>query len=228
MLSASDQTFVTPMPATFQLDCPHCGTARVAFELDAESWLPRAQRWHVCARCNQCAGFVVLDISTYQNEDDPPSSHYIREPQWFEIKKMYPTSGAEIPTHLPEEVERLFKQGADNVPANPDAAGTMFRKTLEAILRDKCPAAEGTLKERIDKAVESGVLTTDLGSYAHTIRLEGNEATHGTYDENDARQLHSLLTLVLEHLYTLPGMREEIDAKARAAAERETATSGET
>ncbi len=64
-----------------------------------------------------------------------------------------------------------IEEVADNVPANPDAAGTMFRKTLETTLRDKCTAATGTLFERIDKAAELGVLTSDLARYAHTIRL---------------------------------------------------------
>ncbi len=113
-------------------------------------------------------------------------------------------------------------------PANPDAAGSMFRKTLDATLRDKCPAATGTLFQRIDQAVESGVLTGDLAGYAHTIRLEGNEAAHGTYDEVDARQLHSFVTLVLHYVYTLPGMQAEIDAKARAAGQSENVASGET
>ena len=216
------------MPATFQLDCPHCGTAHVAFELVNESWLPRRGRWHVCARCNHCAGFVVLKMMSLSDQENAPSQYYTIEPEMFRIDAMYPASGAEIPAHLPEEVGRLFKQGADNVPANPDAAGSMFRKTLEATLRDKCPDARGTLFDRIDRAAELGVLTADLARYAHTIRLEGNEAAHGTYDEADAGQLHSLVTLVLNYVYTLPGMQADIDANARAAAPPENAASGGT
>lgn len=220
-----DQIVIVSMPATFQLDCPHCGIAHVAFELVNESWLPRDERWHVCARCNHCAGFVVLDMMTYADQNNTPSSYYAIKPDWFKIEKVHPTSEAEIPAHLPEEVERLFKQGVDNVPANPDAAGIMFRKTLEATLRDKCPAATGTLSKRIDDALDLNVLSDDLARYAHTIRLEGNEAAHGTYDETDAQQLHSLVTLVLNYVYNLPGMQAEIDAKARASAPPENATS---
>lgn len=223
-----NQTVSTSMPATFQLDCPHCGTARVGFELVNESWLARRGRWHVCAQCNHCVGLVVLNLVSYTDQENTPSNYYTSNPTWFEIEEMYPASVAGIPPHLPEEVGRLFRQGADNVPANPDAAGTMFRKTLEATLRDKCHAATGTLFERIDKAAELGVLTSDLARYAHTIRLEGNEAAHGTYDEAGAGQLHSLVTLVLNYVYTLPGMQAEIDAKARAAALAENAASGET
>ena len=216
------------MAATFQLDCPHCGTARVGFELVNESWLPRHECWHVCARCNHCVGLVVLNLKSHREEEDAPSDYYTSDPALFEIKEMYPESVAKIPDHLPEDVERLFRQGADNLPANPDAAGAMFRKTLEAILRDKCAATTGTLIKRIDKAAELGVLTSDLAGYAHTIRLEGNEAAHGTYDEADAVQLHSLVRLVLNYVYTLPGMQAEIDAKARAAAPAEIAATGET
>ncbi|MCH8947226.1 MAG: DUF4145 domain-containing protein [Acidobacteria bacterium] len=170
----------------------------------------------------------MLDMMNYADQNNTPSSYYAIKPDWFKIEKVHPTSEAEIPAHLPEEVGRLFRQGADNVPANPDAAGTMFRKTLAATLRDKCPAATGTLFECIDTAAKLGVLTSDLARYAHTIRLEGNEAAHGSYDEADAGQLHSLVTLVLNYVYTLPGMQAEIDAKARAAAPAENAASGET
>ena len=74
--------------------------------------------------------------SSLGEEDKKPSAYY--QPEYFEVEKMHPAPGTDIPDHLPEEVARLFQQAADNVPANPDAAGIMFRKTLEAILRDKC------------------------------------------------------------------------------------------
>ena len=87
------------------------------------------------------------------------------------------------------------------------------------------PDGRGRLVERIEQAAEAGVLTEDLSRYAHTIRLQGNEAAHGSYDEDDARQLHKLVTLYLNYLYTLPGMRAEIEAKARAAVTGETGES---
>jgi hypothetical protein len=168
----------------------------------------------------------VLEIrSSLRTEDKKTSEYYYWKPEYFKVEKMHPASGTDIPDHLPEEVARLFQQAADNVPANPDAAGTMFRKTLEAILRDKCPAATGLLKQRIEQAFEAGVLSADLSRYADTIRLEGNEAAHGSYDEDDARQLHELVSLMLNFVYTLPGRWAEIDAKARAAA---TGKTGET
>ncbi len=207
------------MPVTFQLDCPHCGTVHVGFELVAESRLPQQSDCvHVCAICNHCAGFVVLNVKSYYESDHTVSEHYANDPEAFKIVETYPTPVAQAPDHLPREVERLFKQGTDNVPANPDAAGTMFRKTIEATLRDKCPAATGKLNSRIKEAVSAGVLTADLAGYADTIRLEGNEAAHGTYDEDDAQQLRSFVTLVLQYVYTLPGKQAEIEAEAKARA----------
>lgn len=223
-----DPSSTTPMTATFKLDCPHCGTAHVGFELASESQLRSSGGWHVCARCNYCGGLVVLDIESDGPEDWSPGAFYNDRPGMFKIEEMYPSSGADVPAHLPDEVAKLFKQGAENVPANPDAAGAMFRKTLEAALRDKCPDAKGRLIERIDQAVASGVLTADLGGYAHTVRVESNEAAHGTYDEADARSLHSLVTLVLLYAYTLPGEQAQIDAKARAAAEKDRGAPGQT
>ena len=155
-----------------------------------------------------------------------PSVYYKLDPRSFTIQAMYPPSEGDIPDYLPEEVERLFKQGANNLPSNPDAAGIMLRKTLEAVLRDKCPDTKGSLFERIDQAAKIGILTADLTSYAHTIRLEGNEAAQGGYDEADAQRLHSLVKLVLHYIYTLPGMQAQVDAEASAAVKNQPAASG--
>lgn len=208
------------MTATFQLNCPHCGTTHVACELVFESWLPLPGHsvWQVCVRCNYCSGLAVLEFERFFGEETRPSELHTESPTLFSIANMYPPPGGASPPHLPGEVEKFFKQGANNTPGNPDAAGIMFRKALEATLRDKCPNAKGNLQARIDQAAASGVLTTELARYAHTIRLEGNEAAHGTYDEADAEQLRSLVTLVLQYVYTLPGMQAEIEAKASAAA----------
>jgi hypothetical protein len=200
------------------LNCPYCGTTRVAFELFSESWVSRSQRWHVCARCNYCAGLAVLEFKAGPDEDEKPSKYYSWASERYIIESVFPAPGGEFPAHLPEEVAKFFKQGADNTPANPDAAGTMFRKALEAMLRDKYPGAKGRLLERIDQAAKAGVLTTELARYAHTIRLEGNEAAHGDYEEADADRLRSFTTLVLQYVYTLPGMQAQIDAEASAAA----------
>ena len=69
------------------------------------------------------------------------------------------------------------------------------------MLRVKCPEAKGNLQARIDQAVKAGVLTAELARYAHTIRLEGNEAAHGTYNEADAEQLRLLMTLAAIRLH---------------------------
>lgn len=212
------------MTSTFQLLCPHCGTSHVAFELVQESWLPHSSRWQACARCNRCSGFVVLEFEEGPDEDDSPISPSGWNPTEFHIEKMHPASDAEIPLYLPEDVKRFYSQGVDNAPTNPDAAGIMFRKTLEAVLRDKCATATGGLFKRIDHAAEVGILTADLARYAHTIRLEGNEAAHGTYDKADAQRLHSLVKLVLQYVYTLPGMQSQIDTDAHEAAKNDVAT----
>ena len=89
---------------------------------------------------------------------------------------------------------------------NYDAAGAMFRTTLETALKIKFPKTKATnLKNRINKAVEQGNLTSDLAAWAHEIRLGGNDAVHEELlSEEEAQDLRDFTELVLLYLFTLP------------------------
>ena len=97
------------------------------------------------------------------------------------------------------------------MPRNWDAAGAMFRKTLDTGLKHKFPDFEGTLAQRIKKARESGELTASLADWADKIRLDGNQAAHDEmpFTKKDAETLKVFTNLVLQYLFTLPGMLTE-------------------
>ena len=96
----------------------------------------------------------------------------------------------------------------------------MFRKALEAALKNKFPEIEGTLYDRIEEAAKEGGLTPDLAKWSHQIRLDGRNAVHEEkpYEKEDAERLHTFTRLVLLYVFTLPGMLK----KARGEAEEET------
>ncbi len=83
----------------------------------------------------------------------------------------------------------------------------MFRRALELCLKSFSPEIEAwKLQKRIDKLAENGLITADLRTWAHKIRLEGNEAVHE--DEEPTREAATELQLftemVMTYLYTLP------------------------
>ena len=166
--------------------------------------------WNVFAQCGHCGSCVVAVFESRTGDD--PLTLFATAPPDFTLTKFFPKSQEpSAPDHLPENVKRFFLQGVENVARNQDAAGAMFRKSLDVALKVKCPEATGRLVDRINRAVELGTLTSELGEWAHQIRLEGNEATHGDdpYTPEQAAALHQFTMLVLLYLFTLPGMLVE-------------------
>ena len=108
----------------------------------------------------------------------------------------------------------FYKQATNNLPNDWDAAGVMFRKTLEAALKDKFPSIQGTLNQRINEAANQQKLTPEMAQWAHQIRIDGNDAAHGDkpLSQKDAQNLADFTRLVLLYLFTLPGMLTQAQA----------------
>ena len=119
------------------------------------------------------------------------------------------------PAFTPENVARFFEQGMENLARNWDAAGTMFRKALDAGLKDKWPEVTGSLYDRIEKIATEGGLTADMKEWAHHIRLDGNDAAHEDQPmvASRARALADFTRLFLLYTFSLPGMLREAREK---------------
>ena len=203
--------------------CPHCRTKGVALEVRAiQYWNEEAMaspsgffnNWDTFATCGLCQRGVVV---VFQPPRDIPRSgdtwkDFLRaDPPLLEVLPPPPSSRA--PRHTPDNVASFLKQAKASLPGNCDAAGAMFRKTLETALKDKLPQIEDKvpLAARIKKAAEQQALTPDLAKWADKIRLDGNSAAHDAepFSRKDAEQLDVFTDLVLQYLYTLPGMLKE-------------------
>ena len=192
----------------FQDNCPYCQTRSVAFKIEhvrgwwhylyGEEFEP-VQREDTLAICGHCSKTVLAEFGEENN-----------------LLRIYP-SPPKPPENLPEVVELYFEQGVDSLFQNYDAAGAMFRTTLETALKIKFPKTKATdLKNRINEAVDQGNLTPDLAAWAHEIRLGGNDAVHDKpLSEEEAQDLRDFTELVLLYLFTLP------EKLARAKARRE-------
>jgi hypothetical protein len=116
---------------------------------------------------------------------------------------------AEAPQHLPPNVASYYLQGVDNLRCrNFDAAGTMFRKSLDAGLKKIDPAGRGSLEKRIDSLSDTTGVTPAMKSWAHQIRHLGNDAAHEDepFTLEEAGALQSFTELFLTYAFTLPGM----------------------
>lgn len=173
--------------------------------------------------CTTCAGGLVVEVecsrSTPQllpnlngNFEAAARAHGVT------IKRIYPRpQSIKPPDHVPETADRAFTQAKDNqVRGNGDAAGAMYRKAIDVATRALDPVhASRPLASRIDALADAGRLTKSLQEWAHEIRLDGNDATHG--DEEllpaEVAQLGAFTELFLTYTFTLP---------ARVAARRKT------
>jgi len=124
------------------------------------------------------------------------------------VKEIWPKAASPVvPADIPEPSKRAFLQAERNYlqRGNEDAAAIMYRKSLEAALKTKYPQATGPLAKRIDDLVKDNVVPAEIGSWAHEIRIVGNDGAHDV--DGITRELEAMrgfTDAVLRYLFTLP------------------------
>ena len=212
------------MPS-FPHDCPHCGTKQASFQILSEFHSPlskgRIYAFVICGinTCQKAATAVFqvhLTTHGYSGSSNELVSGFSQYPSKFLFVDFYPKPETpEIPEHLPENVNTYYLEAVNNVKSSPNAAGMMFRKTLDTGLKKIDPGAKGNLLDRIKSAAETGKITQDMADWADRIRLDGNDAAHeeDPFTPQQAEELHLFTRLVMMYLFSLPGMLEEWKTK---------------
>ena len=210
--------------SVFRGDCPHCGTKSVAFSVvhEAQAKKQAERLWDTLAICGYCSRGILASFGTPHAESPPRDylgrgrGHLMQGPA---IAPTPPSTSA--PQYTPENVAHFYSQGMENLSGNWDAAGQMFRKSLEVGLKHKFPDIEGSLHERINGAAEQNKLTPDLAEWSHEVRLGGNDAAHDEepFKKEEAERLSTFTELVFLYLFTLPGMLREARDTPEADAE---------
>ena len=195
---------------TIQLDCPHCGIRKAAFILRGSYTFPGR------ASVVGTIGILQHTYGTYFYTCPKCQEGVCASAKDNEISDIYPKAEKAIPDHLPERVESYFRQGIDSLGESVDAAGMMFRKSLETALKNKFPETKGTLAQRIKQLAENASLTQDLADWADHIRIEGNDAAHDEFTESQAREMHKFTELVLTYLFTLPKIAKRANEERQA------------
>ncbi|MFY3552914.1 DUF4145 domain-containing protein [Achromobacter insolitus] len=112
------------------------------------------------------------------------------------------------PEHTPESVANLYIEALDSHQRQKwTSAAAMFRATLEAALKTSAPQIDRwKLEKRIDDMASEGLITPALKDWAHALRLDGNDALHGSApaDESTSSQMQAFLENLLTYLFTMP------------------------
>ena len=211
---------------TVKTTCPYCRAKGVAIRISAVHYRrdtitsPFYGQWDtlgICGLCDQgvLAVFEDVDHELYGGE---LGGFLIANPRLIQVFPSPPSFSA--PRHTSPDVALFVKQAKASLPENCDAAGAMFRKALETALKDKLPGIDDKipLRARIKRAAAQEVLTQDLAKWADQIALDGNSAAHDVepFSREEAERLDAFTDLVLQYLYTLPGMLKEAQEKTKA------------
>lgn len=211
----------------FATDCPRCGQGRTTFDILSFSKINHGQTWDQfesfmrCRNCFRASMALLIQTNGSVNTPDQFKGGFInpfyRLERWvFEIPGKRVT-----PDYVPAEVARIFEQGASCAAIECwDAAGTMFRKALDAATRSKINNPESIsepkapnwktykdLRLRLDWLFSNNLLDRSLEDLSSCIHQDGNDAAHDDIGigKEEVEDLADFTERVLQIIYTLPG-----------------------
>lgn len=174
--------------------CPHCSVAmpRVSldnqFETKDHSQL-NYRRWGVYV-CSSCGGVVTA----WAND-------------WGADVQQYFPNSTSVSEDVPEKPRIYLQQANDSLHA-PAGAVMLSASAVDAMLKFR-GLGEGSLYKRIELAIEQNILTSDMGEWAHEVRLDANDQRHADEDASlptmeDARRALDYALALAEFLFILP------------------------
>jgi hypothetical protein len=108
----------------------------------------------------------------------------------------------------------------------PDGSVMLSASAVDAMLKGK-NYTDGTLYTRIEQATKDHLLTSDMATWAHRVRLDANDPRHADEDRphldtEQAEQVIGFATALAEILYILPSrVTAGITAANEAASKKE-------
>ena len=162
----------------------------------------------ICSKCNQQALYYGFAHCDDVGRDGQVSNLFITT-SW--------PSSKYADDALPEKAKRFLNQALESLHA-PDGAVMLAASSVDVMLKDKGYTA-GSLYSRIEKANESGLLTTQMREWAHEIRLSANEPRHADNQfegatSAEAKQVIQFAEALGEYLYVLPARVKKWQALA--------------
>lgn len=174
--------------------CPHCSvdnpnlTTTSHFQTtDDVGSTRRSWRTYVCARCGG-----VVTASSYSHNNI--------------VTQIFPAI-QQVDAVVPDKVRNFLQQAIDSTFA-PSGSVMLCASAVDAMLKERGYKG-GKLYSRIKKAIDDGMLTEDMGKWAHQVRLDANDERHADEDSimptvENARQSIEFAKTLSELLFVLP------------------------
>ena len=179
--------------------CPHCNVTKPLMQ---KLWLQNVSRnelswitWaaYCCASCRQ----LILAASTVSSANTLNDN----------VIAIFPAGDRELSPDIPERARRYLQQ-AIQAKAMHDGCAMLVASAVDAMLKAK-GLKDGSLFDRIDNAVTTGLLTPEMASWAHEIRLASNAPRHADLDDphvtdDEAANLLEFASVLAQFLFELP------------------------
>jgi len=225
-------------------NCPRCHAQKITFDVNQAhitgvkyDWQQWYEAFCICRHCRRATIFVLSESvnGNYKLVHEKgllsfagAVNRYVDIEGFISLKDMAAT---EPPEHLPENVERIFREGATCLAVNcNNAAGTMFRLCIDIVTRGMLPEGEAEglnarvrrdLGLRLPWLFDHGILPDSLRELSACVRENGNDGAHaGTLRREEAEDLLDFTIMLLERIYTEPERLKL--AKARRDKRRDT------
>lgn len=147
--------------------------------------------WNVYL-CRRCGGLVLASASSIGGT----------------VQEVYPKLRS-VDAAVPDKARKLLEQANESLHA-PAGAVMLAASAVDAMLKAK-DYKTGSLNARIEKAAKDHLITAEMSTWAHQVRLDANDQRHADESaslptEADARRCIEFASALATFLFTLPRM----------------------
>lgn len=182
--------------------CPHCSIYKPhlnqVFTTQTSADNGTNQRKWAIYHCSQCGGLTTACAGATSNV----------------VHLIFPVVET-VDNSVPDRPREYLKQAIETTFA-PAGSLMLCASSVDAMLKEK-GFEDGSLYKRIKSAIDSHILTEDMGEWAHKVRLDANDQRHSDYQKSlptiqDAENCIQFVKALAEFLFVLPNkIHESID-----------------
>ena len=174
--------------------CPHCSvdkpTLNQFFTRETRTHNGNNLRYWGIYACSRCGGAI---LAAAQQKDG-----YVIE--------MYP-SAQSVSEAIPNPAREYLTQAIDSLHA-PAGSVMLSASAVDAMLKAK-NYLKGNLYDRINQASENHLITIEMATWAHDVRLDANDQRHADVNaplptDTDAKKCIEFTLALAEFLFALP------------------------
>ena len=185
--------------------CPHCNVdtpslRQVSIHQTHTHTKQNARIWGIY-NCSRCGGIVIAAAAQ----------------QGGKVKEIYPTARV-VDDAIPVKAKAFLEQALGSLHA-PAGAIMLAASAIDAMLKEK-GYKEGHLSPRINQAAKDHLITEEMATWAHKVRLDANGQRHADDSldlptEPEAQMTVEFALALGEFLFVLPArVRKGLSSKS--------------